>query len=58
MTFSIRVVQTDIYSKDFKVEAATFEEAKTIVQEELEACPLDTQSNTLESSDEEIYEND
>lgn len=54
MKFKLIVNQTDHYQKTFEVEAESEEEAKAKLEEDLDACPLDTQSNTLQSSEVEI----
>lgn len=49
--YEIIVTQTDTYKKSFTIKAKSAEEAEKIIQEELDACPLDTQSNTFQSSE-------
>lgn len=51
-TFTVTV--TEVYSKDITVEAKNQTEARELVEQEIEACPIDTQSGALESSDTNI----
>jgi hypothetical protein len=48
--FKFEVIVKDQYSKEIEVEAFTEEEGEELVKKDIEACPIETRSNTLEFS--------
>jgi len=48
--FTFKVTQTDSYAKLFTVDAEDLKSATKQLEKDLEACPLETQSGTLEYS--------
>jgi hypothetical protein len=48
--FTFKVTVTDVYQKQLTFEAENLNDAIRQLDEDLDACPIETQSNTLESS--------
>jgi len=51
MTYKFKATMTDVYITTITVEATSLREALKLAEEDIEACPIDTRSNTLDSSD-------
>lgn len=49
-SFTFKVKQTDIFISEITITAETEEEARTILEQELEEEPLDQRKNTLDES--------
>lgn len=49
--FKFKVTQTEVYTTIITVVAENEEEAEIMVDEELDDCPIDVRSNTLNSID-------
>lgn len=52
--YKFNVTVTETYSKEFTISTDTEEQARELLDNDLEACPLDTQSGTFEGSDTSI----
>lgn len=49
--YIVTVTQTDVYKKTFEIDAESMEQANELMNKQLNECPLDTQSNALQSTD-------
>lgn len=52
--FKFKVVQTEVYSDIIEIKAESEEKAEELLNEELEACPIDVRSNRLNNIDIDI----
>ena len=50
-TFTFEVTKTEVYTTQITVDAENEQEAIHLVETDLDECPIDTRSNTFESSD-------
>lgn len=50
-TYTFKVQQIDKFVAEIKIDANSEEEANQKLRDDLEQCPIDTRSNTLQSSE-------
>lgn len=52
--YTFEISQTDRYFTEITIEAESEGQAQELIRQELDACPLDTRSNTLQSGELDI----
>lgn len=51
MKYTFKVTQTDTFETEIIIEAETESEAMDLLDKDIDECPIDLRSNTLQSSE-------